>query len=166
MFIWWDRWNMLNVLCNDHDDVIKRRPFPHYCPFVRGIHRSPVNSSHKVQWRGALMFVCFICTWINGWVNNREAGYLRRHRAHYGVTNECSIFQLLLSLSSKGIVAPPGVCNDFTKRVCGRQPERKSAFHFSTFATRTLTRSTMTRGTDILVWNMTCNAECSDIQFR
>ena len=27
-----------------------------------------------------------ICTWIVGWVNNRENGDLRRHRAHYGVT--------------------------------------------------------------------------------
>ena len=27
-----------------------------------------------------------ICAWINGWVNNREAGDLRRHRAHYDVT--------------------------------------------------------------------------------
>ena len=26
-----------------------------------------------------------ICVWINGWVNNREAGDLRRHRAHYDV---------------------------------------------------------------------------------
>ena len=26
-----------------------------------------------------------ICAWINGWVNNREAGNLRRHRAHYNV---------------------------------------------------------------------------------
>ena len=26
-----------------------------------------------------------ICTWINSWVNNREAGDLRRHRAHYDV---------------------------------------------------------------------------------
>ena len=48
------------------------------------IHWSPVNSSHKSQWRGALMF-SFICTWINGWVNNREAGDLRLHRAHYNV---------------------------------------------------------------------------------
>ena len=30
--------------------------FPRYWPFVRGIHRSPVNSPHKGQWRGALMF--------------------------------------------------------------------------------------------------------------
>ena len=36
-------------------------------------HRPPVNSPHKGQWRGALMF-SLICVWINGWVNNREAG--------------------------------------------------------------------------------------------
>ena len=47
--------------------------------------RSPVNSPHKGQWRGALMF-SLICVWINGWVNNREAGDLRRYRAHYFVT--------------------------------------------------------------------------------
>ena len=43
-----------------------------------------VNSPHKGQWRGALMF-SLICTRINDWVNNREAGYLRRHRGHYDV---------------------------------------------------------------------------------
>ena len=41
-----------------------------YWPFVWGIHRSPVNSPHKGQWRGTLMF-SLICTWIKGWVNNR-----------------------------------------------------------------------------------------------
>ena len=46
--------------------------------------RSPVNSPHKGQWRGALMF-SLICARINGWVNNGEAGDLRRHRAHYDV---------------------------------------------------------------------------------
>ena len=39
-----------------HDDIIKWKHFPHYWPFVRGIHRSPVNSPHKGQWHGALMF--------------------------------------------------------------------------------------------------------------
>ena len=67
-----------------HDDVIKWKHFPRYWPFVRGIHRSPVNSLHKSQWRGALM-VSLICAWINAWVNNRETGDLRRHRAHYDV---------------------------------------------------------------------------------
>ena len=63
---------------------MKWKHFPRYWPFVRGIHRSPVNSLHKGQWRGALIF-SLICVWINGWVNNREAGDLRRYRAHYDV---------------------------------------------------------------------------------
>ena len=49
--------------------------------FVQKIHWSSVNSPHKGQWHSALMF-SLICAWINGWVNNREAGDLRRHRAH------------------------------------------------------------------------------------
>ena len=68
-----------------HDDVIKWKHFPRYWPFVRRIHRSPVNSPHKGQWRGALIF-SLICVWINGWVNNREVGDMRRYRAHYDVT--------------------------------------------------------------------------------
>ena len=67
-----------------HDDVIKWKHFPRNWPFVRKIHRSPVNSPHKGQWRGALMFP-MICVWINGWVNNRKAGDLRRYRTHYDV---------------------------------------------------------------------------------
>ena len=67
-----------------HDDVIKWKHFPRYWPFVRGIHRSPVNSPHKRQWRGALMF-SLICVWMNGWVNNRQAGDMRRYHAHYDV---------------------------------------------------------------------------------
>ena len=68
-----------------HGDVIKWKHFLRYWPFVRGIHRSPMNSPHKGHWRGALMFP-LICDWINSWVNNCEAGDLRRHRAHYDVT--------------------------------------------------------------------------------
>ena len=40
---------------------------------------------HKGQWRGALMF-SLICVWINGLVNNGEAGDLRRYRTHYDLT--------------------------------------------------------------------------------
>ena len=54
--------------------------FPRYWPFVWGIHRSPANSPHKGQWRGALMF-----SLIWAWINNCEAGDLSRHRAHYDV---------------------------------------------------------------------------------
>ena len=72
VFHWWWRHPM------------KWKHFPRYWPFVRGIHRSPGNSPYKGQWRGALMF-SLICTWINGWVNNREAGDSGRHCAHYDV---------------------------------------------------------------------------------
>ena len=69
----------------NHDDVITWKHFPRYWPFVWGIYRSPMNSAHKSQWRRAL--ICsLMCVWINGWVNNREACDLRRHRAHYDVT--------------------------------------------------------------------------------
>ena len=36
------------------------------------------------EFTGPLCF--FYLRWINGWVNNREAGDLRRYRAHYDVT--------------------------------------------------------------------------------
>ena len=79
-----------------HDDVIKWKHFPRYWPFVRGTHRSPVNSPHKGQWSGVFMF-CLISAWMNGWVNNRVADDWRRHRDHYDVTvmdtlNSCIFF--------------------------------------------------------------------------
>ena len=77
--------NMLIVsFAQVHDDVIKWKHFSRYWPSVRGIHRSPVNSPHKGQWRGALMF-SLICAWIYRRVNNRETGDLRRYRTHHDV---------------------------------------------------------------------------------
>ena len=49
------------------DDVIEWKHFPCHWPFVRGIHRWPVNSPHRGQWRGALM-LSLIYAWINCWV--------------------------------------------------------------------------------------------------
>ena len=85
-YFWW-QWakHILHVVSLSlgnhriHDDIIKWKHFLLYWPFVRGIHQSPLNSPHKGQWRGALMFF-LICTWINGWVNNPESGDLKRHR--------------------------------------------------------------------------------------
>ena len=79
-----------------HDDVIKWKHFPHYWPFVQGIHRSLVNSPHKGQWRGALMF-SLIYAWTNAWVHNCEAGDLRCHHTHYDVT-VMMVFLLLFVL--------------------------------------------------------------------
>ena len=83
-----------------HDDVIKWKHFSRYWPFVRGIHRSLVKSPHKCLWGGALMF-SLICVWINGCVNNREAGDLRRYRAHHDVI----VMAFLENLMAAAIVA-------------------------------------------------------------
>ena len=97
--------------CNVHpspDDVIKWKHFPRYWPFVRGIHRSPVNSPHKGQWRRTLK-VLLICAWRNGWVSNREAGDWRRQCAHYDVivmkTHVASI--LLKPVRKRLFMLPP-----------------------------------------------------------
>ena len=86
-----------------HDDIIKSKHFPLKWPFVRGIHRSPVNSPHQGQWRGALMF-SLICVWLNGWVNSGEAGNLRRYRAHYDVT--------AMWHDKSAVMACTNICND------------------------------------------------------
>ena len=67
-----------------HDVVMKSKHFPRNWPFVRGIHWSSMSFPHKGQWRWALVF-SLVCAWINGWVNDREAGDLRRHCAHHDV---------------------------------------------------------------------------------
>ena len=51
------------------------------------VGNSPVigDFSHKGQWHRAALMFSVICVYIDGRVNNREAGNLRRHRAHYDV---------------------------------------------------------------------------------
>ena len=103
-----------------NDDVIKWKHFPRHWPFVRGIHRWSVNSPHKGQWREALMF-SLICAWMNDW-NNREAGDLRRHRAHYDVTVMCvrlseygSNSRSVLTFNTEGWTKWPTFCRYFQK---------------------------------------------------
>ena len=102
---WWPvagLWSYSMSEGKSHIDVIKWKQFPRYWPYMRGIQRSPVNSTHKGQWRGALMF-SLICVWINGWVNNCEAGDLRRYLAHYDVTviNPRSFWEHISTLGSQ-----------------------------------------------------------------
>ena len=42
---------------DDRDDGIKWKHFPSYWTFAKRIHRSPVNSPYKGQWRGAWFFL-------------------------------------------------------------------------------------------------------------
>ena len=77
-----------------------------------GIHQSqlPVTRS----------FDGLICAWINGWLNNREAGDFRRHRTHYDVTvmsyystlfrHCCVIYALYVLLHSYTISWDTGPC--------------------------------------------------------
>ena len=66
---------------------------PNYTPKSKwGFHISWNSWCHQIETISTLLAICagnlkfsLICTWINGWVNNHEAGYLRRHRAHYDV---------------------------------------------------------------------------------
>ena len=57
---------------------------------MRGIHRSPVNSLHKGQWRRALK-LSLISAWTNSWTKNGDAGDLRRHGADYDVIVDSSL---------------------------------------------------------------------------
>ena len=72
-----------------HDDVIKWKHFPRYCTFVREIHRWP--GTYKGPWHRSVR-------WINGWVNSRKAGDLRRHHAHYNAIVMADFFSHLMWL--------------------------------------------------------------------
>ena len=125
-----------------HDDVIKWKRFPRYWPFVRGIHRLPVNSPHKGQWRVALMF-SVICAWINCWVNNREAGVLRRHRAHYDVIVMISAILFRVNVSR---ISPVCSASSGSSRTSARWPWLLSRRDFKKFSnSRGPLRSTSAR---------------------
>ena len=64
----WNQWVLIPLSTMKIDDMMtssKWKHFPCNWNFVRGIHRSPVNTPHKGQWRGALI-ISLICAWING----------------------------------------------------------------------------------------------------
>ena len=109
-----------SILHGHDDDVTTWKHFPRYWPLVRGIHRPPVNSPHKGQWGGALMF-SLMCAWMNGWVNNRGAGDLRCHRAHYDVTVTITlamgwpswggwVYGIVTAVTSNGMPSTNPVC--------------------------------------------------------
>ena len=67
-----------------HDDVIKWQHFSALPVFCAA--NSPVTGEFPSQRPVTRSFDAFFDrAWINGWVNNREAGDLRRHPAHHGV---------------------------------------------------------------------------------
>ena len=73
-----------------HDDVIKWKHFPRYWPFVRGIHRWPMDSPHKAsdaeRW-------CLFYRRLNKWLSKQSWGWwfetpsrsLWRHRNGFAI---------------------------------------------------------------------------------
>ena len=76
---------------SSHDDLIKWKHFPHYWPFGRRIHRRPVNSPHKGQWHGALMFI-LICA-LNKRLSKQSWGWWFEIPSHslWRHCNECHL---------------------------------------------------------------------------
>ena len=74
-------------------------PFSALLALCAGNSAVPVNSPHNGQWRGVLM-LSLICVWINDWVNNGEAGDLRRHLGHYDV----NVMHLTIPLVVQGLI--------------------------------------------------------------
>ena len=71
-------------VCTSHDDVIKWKHFPRLTICAGN---SPVTGEFPAERPVTRSFdIFFIRAWMNGWLNNREAGDLRSHRAHYDVT--------------------------------------------------------------------------------
>ena len=62
--------------------------------------------SRKGQCRVAMMF-SFISAWINGWVNNHEAGNSRRHRANYDGIAMAHLLRVALAVQATSSTPEP-----------------------------------------------------------
>ena len=105
--------------------------FPRYWSFVQGIHRWPVNSPHKGQWRGALVF-SLICA-LNKRLSKQSWGWWCETSSH-SLWRRCDVNyisvlkigrhqimahvarQPLLDLLSWYYVIYPCICNSFEDR--------------------------------------------------
>ena len=93
--------------------------FPRYWPFVWRVHRSPASNADL--W-------CFLWSapWINGWLNNREAGDLRRHRAHYDV--------IVMSIESDVISNDIRIISNYSIRTPGSYRQIPMTRYVNSFA--------------------------------
>ena len=62
---------------------------------------SPVPGEFPAQRPVTRSFDVLICIWINGWVNSRDAGDLRDHRAHYDVIVMSSVHSAITSNATR-----------------------------------------------------------------
>ena len=93
----WENWNVFQFnWCLYRSEISDcKSPWPYKCTTILFLDMYwsmtdiPilyffVNFPHKGQWCGDLMFSS-ICAWTKCCVNNRDAGDLRRHRAHFDI---------------------------------------------------------------------------------
>ena len=66
-----------NMMTSSNGNIF--RGTGHLCGEFTGPRWIPRTKASDTELR------CLICAWINVWVNNRDAGDLRRHRCHYDV---------------------------------------------------------------------------------
>ena len=78
-----------------HDCVIKWKHFPRNWPFVRGIHRSPVNSAYKwsVTWSYGVFFDLHLNKWLSRHRRRRWFETPSRSLWHQNLTNQIMIIK-------------------------------------------------------------------------
>ena len=85
---WWHLSSVTMMMSSNGNNF---RVNDHLCKEFTGPRWIPHTKASDTE-----LWCFFICVWINGWVNNGEAGDLRRYRAHYDVTvmpsNKCNTF--------------------------------------------------------------------------
>ena len=78
------REGLISVSVFYHYDATQWKRFLRHGPFVREIHRSPLDSPHKGPVTWTLMFPLMLAE-TNCWINHRVAGDSGRHDAHFDV---------------------------------------------------------------------------------
>ena len=77
----------VNFNTSIHEVLLKLHAFDTKMRFIRYMENwrnfPLMNSPHKAQWCGALIFL-WSAPWIHCWVNNRGTGDLKHYRTHYG----------------------------------------------------------------------------------
>ena len=93
--VWGDEW-----WC--HDMIMTWQWFPHYWPYVRGIHGSLLDSADKGPVTVTLIFPLLLA-WISCWTNRRVVSAFRWHDAHV-ISPWCTIWlvQLIAQTSNNG----------------------------------------------------------------
>ena len=128
---WWvlEDWNvkLLRNISSRQADIVmtssKWKQFRRCWPFVRVIKRPSVNSSHKGQWWGALMF-SLISAWANSWGTNGDAG----DRAHCDVT---IMWRFQLNFPIHSAISIPAYLMHLKTVSCKVPPKLRVYFPFS-----------------------------------